>query len=98
MSEIVILFGLARRTARNSRKYHYFTIVGEGDADDVERLVVAALRGRPAEHADRSVQRLVLRCAPARVGARIGAQPPIFAAQPVVHLLPSNAFTWSEVT
>ena len=25
-SEIVILFGLARRTARKSRKYHYFTL------------------------------------------------------------------------
>ena len=27
MTEIVILFGLARRTARKSRKYHYFTWV-----------------------------------------------------------------------
>ena len=28
MSEIVIRFGLARRTARKSRKYHYFTGLG----------------------------------------------------------------------
>ena len=35
-SEIVILLGLARQTARKSRKYHYFT---ERDAD-IEVVVV----------------------------------------------------------
>ena len=47
-SEIVILFGLARRTARKSRKYHYFTLVRAPDVGGhggcVEHELAAVLR------------------------------------------------------
>ena len=38
---IVILFGLARRTVRKSRKYHYFTVRGREVFDGLERQAVA---------------------------------------------------------
>ena len=50
VSEIVILFGLARRTARKSRKYHYFTH-GAGN------LVAVELRG--VVEVDRRLGRLL---------------------------------------
>ena len=43
--EIVILFGLARRTARKSRKYHYFTssklVADEAGVGGVEAVLCA---------------------------------------------------------
>ena len=50
VSEIVILFGLARRTARKSRKHHYFTH-GAGN------LVAVELRG--VVEVDRRLGRLL---------------------------------------
>ena len=44
--EIVILFGLARRTARKSRKYHYFTHPGQRADEGEHRLDARLLRLR----------------------------------------------------
>ena len=42
-AEIVMLFGLARRTARKSRKYHYFTKLSEKSTN--RRFVATARAG-----------------------------------------------------
>ena len=58
-SEIVILFGLARRTARKSRKYHYFTDLADQGARG---------HGDPGLHGGGRVRELLVR--PEDVGPR----------------------------
>ena len=53
VTEIVILFGLARRTARNSRKYHYFVsltlaVDRVGQVVEAEAVVRSAVDSGPA--------------------------------------------------